>query len=98
MIELFAENWQNFVHYFIYVSFFVTVLLTFSLLWFELYAKKNYQYQVNQVYSTPRKLVYFYNCDSVVQLLVWLPKTIRRKESMGEDPDGPIFLSAIPTL
>lgn len=93
MIELLVENWHEFVHYFIFVSFFVSVLITFSLLWLEVHAINAYQSQINQVYYPPRKVVHYYNNERVDQLLFLLPKTIRRKESMGEDPDGPIFLS-----
>lgn len=92
MIDLLIENWQDFMYWSVYACFFMSVCFSFSYQWFKRLSIKTEYYRIEQPLYQPPK-IQIPNLDALFSpLIIWLPKTIRRKEGMGEDPDDQYFL------
>lgn len=93
MIEFLTNNWQDFLLYSAYVSLALYFLLIISRRWLEIHSLKQcHHFYWKKLYVKEGKNQSFFNMDIAFSFICWLPKTIRRKGSRGDELDGPIFL------
>lgn len=91
MIDFMVENWHDFIFWSLYASFFMSMFFSLSCLWFNRVSWTTEYYDIHQTIFQPPKMMVANTAPNIVPMIVWLPKTIRRKESMGEDPDSQYF-------
>lgn len=92
MLDLLFENWQDFMYWSFFACFFMSICFSFSYQWFKWICLKTEFDRLEQPLYQPLLVPVENQNHFFSPLIVWLPKTIRRKESSGEDPDDPHFL------
>lgn len=87
MVDLFIENWQDLMYWSVYACFFMSLCVSFSYQCFQWICLKTESYQLDQPLHSPVVLPRPNHVMMFAPMIVWLPKTIRRKEGSGDDPD-----------
>lgn len=92
MIEFFTDHTEEFIFYSMYIHFVFYLFFTVSYQWVENHSSPaHYHHFYNLSFRVGKKLDQTVN-RTASYLIIYLPKTIRRKDSRGDEPDGPLFL------
>lgn len=93
MIEMLADTYQDLLFYSTYVCFFLYILFFLYKQWARIHISNYPIKRIDPFHIILDSKLYHLRMECVYTFLVWLPKTIRKKDHGSDDePDGLFFL------